>query len=147
MEELITVKNLCKYFPVPSGTLSAVDGLNFSINRGETLGVVGESGCGKSTLGRVLTHLHEATSGQILYEGQDITNVKRKQLSALRQKIQMIFQDPFSSLNPRMTAYQSIAEPLVLSRKYRKKVSAPVIKCKKTPRKKCRLVAEVREKR
>lgn len=120
MKELISVRDLCKYFSVPAGTLSAVDGLNFSINEGETLGVVGESGCGKSTLGRVLTHLHEATSGQIIYQGHDITNVKRRQLSELRQQIQMIFQDPFSSLNPRMTAYQSIAEPLVLSKKYRK---------------------------
>lgn len=120
MGELIKAVELCKYFRVPSGTLSAVDGLNFSINEGETLGVVGESGCGKSTLGRVLTHLHTSTSGQIFYKGEDITNVTRSKLSELRQEIQIIFQDPFASLNPRMTVFQSVAEPLRIAGKLSK---------------------------
>ena len=112
MGELISAKHLKKYFNVGSGTLHAVDDVNFSINEGETLGVVGESGCGKSTLGRVLIHLLESTEGQIIYKGKDITKVKRKELHALRKEMQIIFQDPFSSLNPRMTIYQTIAEPM-----------------------------------
>ena len=115
MGELISAKHLKKYFNVGSGTLHAVDDVNFSINEGETLGVVGESGCGKSTLGRVLIHLLESTEGQIIYKGKDITKVKRKELHALRKEMQIIFQDPFSSLNPRMTIYQTIAEPMKIS--------------------------------
>ena len=121
MSELIAAKELCKYFNVAAGTLYAVDKVNFSINEGETLGVVGESGCGKSTLGRVLTHLHESTSGQLIYRGKDITRVSRKELSDLRKEIQIIFQDPFASLNPRMTVHQLISEPLKLAKKYNNK--------------------------
>lgn len=115
MGELISVKHLKKYFNVASGVLHAVDDVNFSIEEGETLGVVGESGCGKSTLGRVLIHLLESTDGQIIYRGQDITKVKKKELHTLRREMQIIFQDPFSSLNPRMTIYQTIAEPMKIS--------------------------------
>jgi peptide/nickel transport system ATP-binding protein len=94
--------------------LHAVDGISISIDEGETLGVVGESGCGKSTLGRVINHLINATDGQVLFEGEDVTHVNRAKLSGLRQKMQIIFQDPFSSLNPRMTISQTIAEPLII---------------------------------
>lgn len=114
---LLEVKNLKKYFNVASGTLHAVDDVSFSINRGETLGVVGESGCGKSTLGRVLIHLLESTDGKIFFKGEDITRVSKKKLSELRKKMQMIFQDPYSSLNPRLTIFQAIAEPLQIEGK------------------------------
>ena len=112
MSAIIEARDLQKYFDVPAGKLHAVDKLNFSIEAGETLGVVGESGCGKSTLGRVLLHLIEPTGGELRYKGEDITHVSRKKLSALRREMQIIFQDPFSSLNPRMTIYQTIAEPM-----------------------------------
>lgn len=112
MSEILRVTDLQKYFQVKSGMLHAVDGINFSVNRGETLGVVGESGCGKSTLGRVLVHLHESTGGKIEFKGKDITRVGRRELSELRKNMQIIFQDPFSSLNPRMTIFQTLAEPL-----------------------------------
>lgn len=111
-ENILEVKNLKKYFATKSGTLHAVDDVSFDIKRGTTLGVVGESGCGKSTLGRVILHLHERTDGQIVYNGQDISNVNREQLKALRREMQMIFQDPFSSINPRMTISEIIGEPL-----------------------------------
>ena len=115
MEPILEVRHLKKYFTVPSGSLHAVDDVSFTIEKGKTLGVVGESGCGKSTLGRVLLHLLEATSGQILFQGKDISSVDRKQLSILRNQMQFIFQDPFSSLNPRMTISQTIAEPLIIA--------------------------------
>ena len=119
-DNIIEVKNLKKYFDVASGELHAVDNLSFTIRRGETLGVVGESGCGKSTLGRVLLHLLEPTGGQMLYNGKDITKVSRKELSALRKEMQMIFQDPYSSLNPRFTVFQTIAEPMEIAGGYTK---------------------------
>ena len=109
---MLRVENLKKYFAVPAGLVHAVDDVTFSIDKGKTLGVVGESGCGKSTLGRVIIHLLESSSGRILFEGNDITHVTRRELTALRKKMQIIFQDPFSSLNPRMSVYQAIAEPL-----------------------------------
>lgn len=115
MDNLIEVKNLKKYFEVRGGFLHAVDDVSFTIEKGKTIGVVGESGCGKSTLGRVLLHLLDSTDGQIFFEGKDITKVSRKELSALRKQMQMIFQDPFSSLNPRMTIYQTIAEPMKIA--------------------------------
>lgn len=114
MGVMLEVQDLKKYFNVSAGQLHAVDGVTFSIQKGETLGVVGESGCGKSTLGRVVLHLLDNTGGKIIYNGEDITKVNRVKLSELRQKMQMIFQDPFSSLNPRMTVYQQLAEPLVI---------------------------------
>ena len=112
MSAILEAKNLKKYFKVPSGYLHAVDDVSFSINRGETLGVVGESGCGKSTLGRLLLRLIELDSGQVIYEGQDITAQDAKHMHQMRQRMQMIFQDPFSSLDPRMSVYETIAEPL-----------------------------------
>ena len=115
MDNLIEVKHLKKYFEVRGGFLHAVDDVSFRIEKGKTVGVVGESGCGKSTLGRVLLHLLDSTDGQIFFEGKDITKVSRKELSALRKQMQMIFQDPFSSLNPRMTIYQTIAEPMKIA--------------------------------
>lgn len=112
MSILLETQNLCKYFSSFKGMLHAVDGINLKIEAGKTVGVVGESGCGKSTLGRVLLHLLDLTSGQIYFSGRDITNPDRKQLDELRKDMQMIFQDPYSSLNPRMTVSEIIAEPL-----------------------------------
>ena len=104
-----------------SGVLHAVDDVSFSIEKGETLGVVGESGCGKSTLGRVLLHLLDNTGGRILYKGEDVTKVSRQKLSELRKEMQLIFQDPYASLNPRMTIYQTIEEPMKIAGGYSKK--------------------------
>lgn len=109
---LIEVKDLKKYFKTSKGMLHAVDGINFKIKKGTTLGVVGESGCGKSTLGRVLLHLHEPTGEQIIYDGKDITNYQGKQLTEVRKKMQMIFQDPSASLDPRKNVKDLIGEPL-----------------------------------
>ena len=117
-ETLVEVKNLKKYFRTPKGLLHAVDDVSFKIDAGKTLGVVGESGCGKSTLGRVLIHLEESTDGTILFEGKDATNLKRKALHKFREDAQMIFQDPYSSLNPRYTIEDIITEPLLLSKRY-----------------------------
>lgn len=111
---LVEVNNLKKYFKTNSGMLHAVDDVSFKIRQGETLGVVGESGCGKSTLGRTVIHLLERTSGQIIFDGRDISDVNKHELKALRHDVQMIFQDPFSSLNPRMSVSQIIAEPLLI---------------------------------
>lgn len=121
MTPVIEVKNLKKYFSVPNGELHAVDDVSFKIERGTTMGIVGESGCGKSTLGRTIIHLLENTSGQILLNGEDVTNVSRKQMKGLREKMQIIFQDPYSSLNPRMTIEETIREPLKLVRRFSKK--------------------------
>ena len=121
MTPVIEVKNLKKYFSVPNGELHAVDDVSFKIERGTTMGIVGESGCGKSTLGRTIIHLLENTTGQILLNGEDVTNVSRKQMKGLREKMQIIFQDPYSSLNPRMTIEETIREPLKLSGRFSKK--------------------------
>ena len=115
---LVEVKNLKTYFKVGSGTLHAVDDVNLKIEKGTTVGVVGESGCGKTTLGRTIIHLQESTGGQILFEGKDITKVDKAGLRSVREQMQIIFQDPFSSLNPRMTIEETIREPLKLSGKY-----------------------------
>ncbi|NLA87726.1 MAG: ATP-binding cassette domain-containing protein [Clostridiales bacterium] len=112
MNELVRVEHLKKYFKTPRGMLHAVDDVNFSINEGETLGVVGESGCGKSTLGRVVLRLLEPTAGKIIFDGRDITRLKERENLALRKEMQIIFQDPFSSLNPRLTVSSLIADPL-----------------------------------
>lgn len=117
---ILEVRNLKKYFNTPSGTLQAVDDVSFTIEKGVTLGVVGESGCGKSTLGRTILRLHEPTSGQIFFHGEDIVKYDKKKMEALRTKIQIIFQDPYSSLNPRMTVSQAIAAPMLLQRMYRR---------------------------
>ena len=114
MSAILEVKNLKKYFNTPKGELHAVDDISFTLEKGKTLGVVGESGCGKSTLGRTILHLLESTSGQIIFEGEDVTRVDKKKLRQLREKMQIIFQDPFASLNPRMSVRQTIMEPLIL---------------------------------
>mgnify|MGYP000947711233 FL=1 len=120
MTPLIEVQHLKKYFATPRGMLHAVDDVNFKINKGKTLGVVGESGCGKSTLGRTVIHLHEATEGKILLDGDDITRLNRKALREVREKMQIIFQDPYSSLDPRKTIRHTITEPLKVSGKFKK---------------------------
>lgn len=116
METAVEVKHLSKYFDVPAGTLHAVDDVSFSIEEGTTMGIVGESGCGKSTLGRTIIHLLSPTGGQIFFHGRDITYVEGKDLKKVREKMQIIFQDPYSSLNPRMTISQMVREPLRVSR-------------------------------
>lgn len=114
MENLVSVRNLKKYFDTKEGQLHAVDGISFDIPTGSTLGVVGESGCGKSTLGRVVLHLLKKTDGQIFFDGKDISNVTPKELHELRRQMQIIFQDPFSSIDPRMSVSQLIGEPLYI---------------------------------
>ena len=121
MGELLRVENLKKYFKNPAGTLHAVDDVSFSINEGETLGVVGESGCGKSTLGRVVIKLLDATAGRIFFDGRDLTNISENESIQLRKEMQIIFQDPYSSLNPRMCVSDLIADPLKVFRVYNKK--------------------------
>ena len=116
----IEVKHLKKYFKVRNGFLHATDDVSFKIEKGQTMGIVGESGCGKSTLGRTIIHMHESTDGQIFYNGQDVTKVNSRQLKELRTHMQIVFQDPYSSLNPRQTVEQTIREPLVLTKKYTK---------------------------
>ena len=120
-EEFIKVEHLKKYFKVPAGTNHAVDDVSFAIQKGETLGVVGESGCGKSTLGRTLIHLLEATDGNICFKGQDITHVKGKELKKIREKMQIVFQDPYSSLNPRLRIENTVMEPLKRSGRFHSK--------------------------
>jgi len=134
---LLEVKNLQMHFPVGSGFLSrkptgyvkAVDGVDFTVKRGETLGLVGESGCGKTTTGRCILQLHKPTGGQVIFEGQDLTALGSKGMRAMRREMQVIFQDPYSSLNPRMTAGNIIGEPLIVhglvnsKQEYREKVA------------------------
>ena len=123
-EPLLQVKELSKYFPVTRGALvsrkigdiKAVDRISFDIHEGETLGLVGESGCGKTTTGRVLLKLIEPSQGQIIYHDQDITPLSKKEMSPLRREMQIIFQDPYASLNPRLTVGDAIGEPLVAHR-------------------------------
>lgn len=117
-ENLIEIKNLKKYFSTPRGSLHAVDNVSFNIEKGKTIGVVGESGCGKSTLGKTLMRLHEPTSGEVLYNGVDIANMKLKDFKKnYRANIQMIFQDPYASLDPRMSVLQLIEEPIKTNQK------------------------------
>ncbi len=121
---LLEVKNLKKYFDTPAGKLHAVDDINFSIQKGQTLGVVGESGCGKTTVGRTILMLQQPTSGSILLNGSDIAQYGKSQMKPLRGKLQIIFQDPFSSLNPRMTVYESIAHPLIINKRFKNNSAA-----------------------
>lgn len=113
-EPLLQVDHLKKYFKSAKGTVHAVDDVSFTIEKGKTLGVVGESGCGKSTLGRTIIRLQEPTEGTVLFEGKNISALNQNELWKQRREMQMIFQDPFSSLNPRMTISQTIEEPLKL---------------------------------
>lgn len=118
---LLEVKNLTKYFKTKHGQLHAVDDVSFSIERGKTLGIVGESGCGKSTTGRAILRLIEPTSGQVILDGQDIAKISKRGLRKMRQDMQIIFQDPFSSLDPKKTVSELIAEPIILHKIFRNK--------------------------
>jgi oligopeptide transport system ATP-binding protein len=119
-EVLVSVKNLKKHFPITRGivvqrqvgAIKAVDGLDFDVYKGETLGLVGESGCGKSTTGRTILQLYRPTAGEVYFEGNDLVNLKGEELRRMRRRMQMIFQDPYASLNPRMTVGNIIGEPL-----------------------------------
>jgi len=121
-DNILEVKNLKMYFPVGSGFLSrkpvgyvkAVDDVSFTVKRGETLGLVGESGCGKTTTGRAILQLYKPTAGQVVFDGQDLTSMNTKTMRGMRREMQVIFQDPYSSLNPRMTAGNIIGEPLIV---------------------------------
>ena len=111
-QPLIEAIDVKKYFKTPRGLLHAVEDVNFKIYEGKTLGVVGESGCGKSTLGRTILRLHQATSGQVLFKGENIFNYKKKEMHKVQRNMQMIFQDPYSSLDPRMSVRALIMEPV-----------------------------------
>ena len=115
MENLIEVRHLKKYFKTGSGVLHAVDDVTFGIPKGCTMGVVGESGCGKSTLGRTMIHLLDSTDGEILFEGKNVTNISKHEIRKLREDVTIIFQDPYSSLDPRFTVSRIIREPLKIS--------------------------------
>ena len=115
-EKLLEVNGLVKYFKTPRGIVHAVDDVSFSITCGETLGIVGESGCGKSTTGRCVLRLIEPTAGEVYYQGVDICKLKRAEMKKLRRDMQIIFQDPYSSLNPRRTVLEIIADPLKLNK-------------------------------
>ena len=115
-ETLLEVKHLKKYFNTKAGLLHAVDDVSFSIAKGETLGLVGESGCGKSTIGRAILRLHEPTSGEVLLDGTDVTKLNKQELRELRRKMQIVFQDPYSSLDGRKSVFESIGEPLIIQK-------------------------------
>ena len=120
MTPIVQVEHLCKYFKTPRGQLHAVEDLSFAIEEKTTLGVVGESGCGKSTLGRTVMGLHESTAGTILFQDEDVTHPSRAKKKAMRKDVQMIFQDPYSSLDPRMCVSDLIAEPMKALKLYDK---------------------------
>jgi peptide/nickel transport system ATP-binding protein len=118
---LLEVRNLKKYFKVKKGLLHAVDDISLQINQGSTLGVVGESGCGKSTLGRTILRLTEPTAGEIIFQGKEITKCSKKEMRAYRSDMQIIFQDPYSSINPRLSVSEVIAEPMIVSGRFHSK--------------------------
>ena len=127
-EKLLEVTDLCKYFPVgKKQTLKAVDHVSFYINKGETLGLVGESGCGKTTCGRTVSHLYEPTSGKVTFDGRDVSSLRGSDLLAFKKDVQMIFQDPYSSLDPRMTIAELIGEGMDVHFKYSKAEKAKKI--------------------
>ena len=115
---MVEVRNLKKYFKTKRGLLHAVDDVSFDIQRGETLGLVGESGCGKSTLGRTLIRLLEPTAGSVKIDGQEMFKLSKSQLKEARRKAQIVFQDPYSCLNPRLSVSALIAEPLIVNKVY-----------------------------
>ena len=119
MSALLETKDLKKYFKVSNGYLHAVDGVNIAIDEGKTLGVVGESGCGKSTLGRAVLRLHEPTGGEVYYKGQNIMTYDKVRMRELRREMQIIFQDPYSSINPRMSVQEIIAEPIIINKMFK----------------------------
>ena len=126
-EKFLEVTDLKKYFPLGKGKLKpgapcvkAVDGISLDLYEGETLGLVGESGCGKSTLGRTIIRLYEPTEGKVVFKGQDISKLNKKEMRKLREEMQFIFQDPYSSLNPRMNVFNILAEPLIAHGKFKK---------------------------
>lgn len=125
--KILEVRNVKKYFPLGKGRyregqphVKAVDDISFDLYEGETLGLVGESGCGKSTLGRTIIRLYEPTAGEVIFEGQDVAKLSRKQMRKLREEMQFIFQDPYSSLNPRMNVFNILAEPLLAHGKFKR---------------------------
>lgn len=133
-ENLIEVRNLKKYFPIKKGLfgrktekLKAVDDLSFTIKKGETFGLVGESGCGKSTTGRSIIRLHDVTSGNVLFDGKDIASLKESELKEYRKRMQIIFQDPYASLNPSMNVFQIISEPMNIHGSYEKEEQKEII--------------------
>lgn len=125
-EPLLQVNNLVKYFKTKNGLLHAVDDVSFSIEKYKTLGIVGESGCGKSTTGRCILRLHEPTSGEVIFEGKDILKMRKKELKGIRSQMQIVFQDPFSSLNPRKTVSELIGEPMRLHGLYSSKLERDI---------------------
>ena len=126
MAEILRVEHLQKYFPVPDGMLHAVDDISFTIDAGKTLGVVGESGCGKSTMGRAILRLHEPTGGKVFFQGRDVLAMGAQEMKELRREMQIIFQDPFASLNPRMTVSEAIAAPLLVQKIYDRRDKAGI---------------------
>lgn len=135
-KEILVVKNLKKYFPIKAGTVfsktighvKAVDDISFTVYKGETLGIVGESGCGKSTMGKALLRLIEPTSGEIWFNGKDISKLNAKEMRRMRKLVQMIFQDPYASLNPRMTVGRTLEEPLILHNVYDDRSREDIVK-------------------
>ncbi|MDD4763961.1 MAG: dipeptide/oligopeptide/nickel ABC transporter ATP-binding protein, partial [Sphaerochaetaceae bacterium] len=115
VDNILEVRNLTKYFKTKKGLLHAVDNISFTLERGKTLGIVGESGCGKSTIGRSILRLIEPTSGEIIFNGEDLMKLNTLQMRSMRTKMQIIFQDPYSSLNPRRTVSQTISEAIELN--------------------------------
>lgn len=119
MEPIVKVKNLKKYFTTPKGLLHAVDGVSFEIHKGKTLGIVGESGCGKSTTGKALLQVFPITEGEVIIDGMDTTKLNKEEMKEFRRKAQLIFQDPYASLNPRKTVSQIIEEPLIIHKLFK----------------------------